>query len=130
MIITRAFAALAVILVCAAAITWLQVFLSKRDGKWPGLILPILSFLISLSILLAGILFSVATVEETVMVNGEIINQHIHHTADASAIVTRSIFLFFICNIPTIVLLAIYAACRSKRERQRALEKMAVHDLE
>jgi len=33
-------------------------------------------------------------------------------------------------NIPTAVLLAIYAAYRSKRSKQRNLEKMSIQDLE
>lgn len=26
----------------------LQIFLARRDGKWPGLVLPLLTFLLSL----------------------------------------------------------------------------------
>ena len=33
----------------------LQVFLSKRESKWPGLILPLLSFLCSLVMALSAV---------------------------------------------------------------------------
>ena len=36
---------------------------------------------------------------------------------------------FITANIPTIVLLAIYFACREKRKRRRELEKMKLQDL-
>ena len=36
------------VLVFVAGGILLQIFLSKREGKWPGLILPLLSFLYSL----------------------------------------------------------------------------------
>ena len=32
-------------------------------------------------------------------------------------------------NIPTVVLLAIYAACREKRRKNSEMDKMDIHDL-
>jgi len=91
---------------CAGAIV-LQFFLSKKESKWAGLILPITTFVISLIYV-----FNVANIGEQ------------------STVIMTVIFTFLLCNIPTAVLLAIYTACRGKRKRQRALEKMSVQDLE
>ena len=35
-------------LVVVGGVVWLQIYLSKRESRWPGLILPLLSFLYSL----------------------------------------------------------------------------------
>ena len=58
----------------------LQVFLSHRASRWPGLVLP------AVSCLLLG-------------------------------------------NIPTLVLLAVYAACREVRTRRSEVEKLNIQDL-
>ena len=124
---------LLVFLACCAGVIVLQVFLSKKENKWLGLILPIISFGISLLVVL-GILFFTATTTSTpmLMVNGEIVEQAVTVTQRVStgAIIAYSLFIFLLWNIPTGVLLAIYSACRSKQNKQRALEKMSVQDLE
>ena len=86
---------------------WLQIFLSKKESKWAGLILPIVSFCISLIFVL-----------------------NVANIGEPSAVIVTIITAFLLCNIPTAVLLAIYAACRGKRKKQRALDKMSVQDLE
>jgi hypothetical protein len=85
----------------------LQIFLSKKESKWAGLILPIISFCISL-----------ISVLNVAFVN------------DVSTVIATIVSTLLLGNIPTLVLLAIYAACRSKRNKQRALDKMSVQDLE
>ena len=97
------------LLVIFAGIIVLQVFLSKKESKWLGLILPIISFGISLFATLGLLFFSIG---------------------DISAIIASAILTFLFCNIPTGILLAIYGGCRSKRNKQRALEKMSAQDLE
>ncbi len=83
----------------------LQVFLSKREGRWPGLILPLLTFLYSLlmvfNVQATGDGFPWGPVFASLMVG----------------------------NIPTAILLAIYAACREKRRRNDAVDKMNIQDL-
>lgn len=87
----------------------LQVFLSKRESRWPGLLLPFICFLYSILMLL-----SIAVYQG--MKTGEI----------AAFIV--SILLF--ANIPTSILLAIYFAIRKERGTKKAIEKMNIQDLE
>lgn len=84
----------------------LQVFLSRRIAKWPGLILPIITFLYSLLIQLA-----------------------IVPTSDWKSTVFLVLYAFFIANIPTAVFLAIYFACRKKMRQKKDLEKMEIQDL-
>jgi len=115
--------------VCAGVII-LQVYLSKKENKWLGLILPFISFGISLMALLGVLLYSAATGTSTLISNGEIIEQTTTQIASASSIIFSAIYIFVLYNIPTGILLAIYASCRGKRNRQRALEKMSVQDLE
>ena len=50
--ITTIIVALCSILPFLIGLVVLQVFLSKRESKWPGLILPLLSLLISLLLVL------------------------------------------------------------------------------
>ena len=83
----------------------LQIFLSKRESKWPGLILPLLTFLYSLLMACSAVAY-----------NGEI----------PWGPILASLLLG---NIPTVILLAIYSACREKRRKRGELDKMQIKDL-
>ena len=83
----------------------LQIFLSKRESKWPGLILPLLSFLYSLVMALSAVAY-----------NGGI----------PWGPILASLILG---NIPTVILLAIYFACREKFRKRSELDKMHINDL-
>lgn len=69
------------------AIICLQIYLSKKESKWPGLILPIISVLISIFLVLNISLF------------GNESSWQIIYTLCISVLIT---------NIPTAVFLAIY----------------------
>jgi len=73
----------------------LQIFLSKRECRWPGLVLPLLSFLYSLVMVLS------VTAYDGGISWGPIL---------ASLILG---------NIPTVILLTIYAACREAQRKKR-----------
>jgi len=79
----------------------LQVFLSKKESKVAGLILPMITFAYSLLIL-----FSV--------IGG----------------IGEALSAFFFANLPTAVLLMIYFSCRGKIKKDKELEKMTIKDLE
>jgi hypothetical protein len=119
-----------IILVAGAAIIALQVLLAQKGGKWAGLVLPIISFGISLLAVLAVLLLSVNTATMTTTINGEIVEQTTQQIAGVSSIIGSAIIIFVLCNIPTAILLAIYVACSGKRNRQRSLERMSAQDLE
>ncbi len=84
----------------------LQIFLSRRESRWPGLILPLMTFLCSL----LGPL----------------------NVADTGS-VSRNVLLVAVTllagNIPTLVLLAIYWAAREKYRVRDQMEKMGKQDI-
>ena len=87
----------------------LQVFLSRRESPWPGLVLPGLSLLLSLIPLL---------------------NVAVLPGSGAGNVLTALLLVFLLYNIPTLVLLVIYFACRERYRRRREIDKMNAQDLE
>ena len=82
----------------------LQIFLSRRNSRWPGLILPLLSFLYSLVVML--------------------------NVSAADGIPWGALLAAFVTgNIPTAVLLAIYWAAREKLRVKAQIDKMNLDDL-
>ena len=100
--ITTIIVALCSILPFLIGLVVLQVFLSKRESKWPGLILPLLSFLYSLVMALSAVAY-----------NGGI----------PWGPILASLILG---NIPTVILLAIYFACREKFRKRSELDKITL----
>lgn len=82
----------------AIGVILLQIFLSKRDSKLSGLVLPIIAFFFALMYPL------------NMAVPSEGVN---------ASFVLQMIFAWLIGNIPTIVLLAIYFGCRKKQYHQK-----------
>lgn len=87
----------------------LQIFLSKRESKWPGLILPILCFLFSF----LSPMFMVMPPEGT-----------------TGNYVLEMVVAFLLGNIPTAILLIIYLVCRGKQQRRKQSEKMNTQNLQ
>jgi hypothetical protein len=92
-------------LVILVGVILLQIYLSKKESKWPGLVLPIISFLVSFIYPLNMAIPSVG------------------------GYIFALILGWLIANIPTIVLLTIYFACRGKQRRNKQLDKMNIQDL-
>ena len=86
----------------------LQIFLSRRESPWPGLVLPGVSLLLSL-IPLLNVAVPMAGVGEVFL---------------------TLLMVFLLYNLPTAVLLAIYFACRGKFRRKREMDRMNAQDLE
>lgn len=76
-----------------------QIFLSRAESKWFGLILPILSFLGSLVLVL--------------------------NAADQGGAVSG----FLVGNIGTVLYLVIYAVIRGKKKKNKQLDQMKIKDL-
>ncbi len=91
-----------------AIVILLQIYLSQRESKWPGLVLPIISFLFGLLSL------NMAAPPDGVTVG----------------FVFQVLLEWILGNIPTIVLLAIYFGCRSKHRRKKQIDKMNIQDLD
>lgn len=104
----RIWFALVLLLVLLVGAILLQIYLSKRESKWPGLILPALCFLY-------GLLYP--------------LNMTAPDKGISVSFVLQMIAVWLLGNIPTIVLLAIYFVCREKGRRGRQLDKMNIHDL-
>ena len=85
---------------------FLQIFLSRRESRWPGLVLPLLTFLLSLLNVL-----------------------NIADTGSVSENVLLVLVTVLIGNSPTLVLLAIYWAAREKRRIRAQMDKMNIDDL-
>ena len=85
---------------------FLQIFLSKRESRWPGLVLPLLAFLQSL-LLPLNLLDSGSVSQNILMV----------------------LVTLLAGNIPTRVLLATYWAVRDKRRVRDQLDKMKIDEL-
>lgn len=92
-----------------AIVILLQIYLSKRASKWPGLVLPIMAFLF-------GLLFPLNMVAPS---DGVTVG-----------FVFQMLLVWLLGNIPTIVLLAIYFGCRSKQRRNSQIDKMNIQDLD
>ncbi|MCL2851974.1 MAG: hypothetical protein FWE20_02930 [Defluviitaleaceae bacterium] len=103
----------------------LQVFLSKTESKWTGLIMPAIMFGISLIASFQFMLRLINTRSFTGMINGVFIE----HTTSMSSIIGQTVLIFVLCNIATGILIAVYTIFRRKRNRQDALEMMSVQDL-
>ena len=97
---------LVILLVLIVGSIFLQIFLSKRESRWPGLVLPGISFLWSLVYLV-----------------------NLVDTGSVLQNILTALLTMLVTNIPTLVLLAIYVACREKRRRRREIDKMNIDDL-
>lgn len=92
-----------------AGVVCLQIFLSKKESRWPGLIIPIISFLF-------GLLYP--------------LNLAAPPWGMTAGFAVKMIIVWLLGNIPTIIFLAIYFSCRGKQRRSRQLEKMNIQDLD
>lgn len=73
------------------AIIFLQILLSKRESKWEGLVIPIISFGLSIIWILG-----------------------IPNYLSLSGLGYKVIFVFLLTNIPTVIFLTIYFIYRKK----------------
>ena len=112
---------------------FLQIYLSKKENKWYGLILPLATLAISLMAVMGMAAF--VEVGQTTMsqyIDGALVATIIDEGGNREAIpgaMGGIIYTFILLNIPTVILLAIYKAVRSKQNRRRDVEKMSVQDL-
>lgn len=113
---------------------WLQIFLSKNRNKWLGLIIPLICFMFSITTVLSLVMFTnmeSTLVTETingVVVTDEVITLQSEKPSMISMLATATP-VFIISNIPTVIFLAIYFACREKWKLRNELDKMNVQDL-
>jgi hypothetical protein len=103
----------------------LQVFLSKSEQRWPGLIMPIVwigfSLITPIRILVAG--------PDARSFIGSINGVDVLHTPTMASIIGEASLMFILLNIVTGILVAIYLICKRRQGKERALLKMSVQDL-
>lgn len=90
-------------------IFFLQIFLSTKENKKLGLILPGINFVISILISLIYLLNAL--------------------TLDVSIFIGISI-VFIAYNVPTVILIAIYYTYRNKYKKKYEIDKMNIQDLD
>jgi len=114
----------------------LEVWLSRRKSRWPGLIMPAITFMVSLFLALGVMLFSVGGAATEVQVvdeeTGEVVYQE--QTVETEQDWTLGDaaqlgLVLLVGNIPTFVLLGAYYIGREKLRREKLLEKMNIQDL-
>ena len=114
----------------------LEVWLSRRKSRWPGLILPAVTLVLSLLMVLGFVAFSRggATAEMQVIdqETGEIVYQEQTVETEPDWTLGDAAQLgvvLLVGNIPTFVLLGTYYIGREKLRREKMLEKMNIQDL-
>ncbi|OUQ78205.1 hypothetical protein [Flavonifractor sp. An100] len=129
--------AIFIMLVPIALLVVVQVWLSKK-GKWLGLILPVLSFLMSLLLVFGMTAFQLGGTGGSTLVvtdeHGQVIQEEHreeeHHISLTPGAVGAIAGVFFVSNIPTIVFGGIWLHYKNRRDFQDDLKKMKIEDLE
>lgn len=124
-----------VLLLLLAGSIWLQIFLSKMKNKWLGLIIPLICFMFSLLIIFSLSMYTNTQITSaTKTINGVVVaDKGFTPQSEKPSMVSMLaavIPLFLILNIPTLVFIVIYYACREKFKLRNELDKMNVQDLE
>lgn len=126
-------------LLILSLVIFIQLKLSRSENKFLGLILPIISFLFSLSMIIGWSSFTdtgmiteqVTTVNEE---TGEVIEETeevVHQSKEkmTTADFLEIGYLTLISNIPTIILSGLYLSERNKMNMRKEIEKMKIDDL-
>lgn len=100
-------------------VIFIQLKLSRNENKYLGLILPILSFLTSLTIIFGMVSF-ITLISSTNGVS-EVVNSNAEYLG--------VFFTFLVSNIPTIILGTIYYSERNNIKLNKSMEKMKIRDL-
>ena len=120
---TRTLFSIIIFLIVIIGIAVLQIFMSKKQSKWLGLILPAITVLFSIVVVLG---LASYTILFTVQSGKTILNAV--QIPKVSFLLT-ALYVFALYNIPTAILIGIYYACREKIKKNREIEKMNVQDL-
>ncbi|MCR4436124.1 MAG: hypothetical protein QHH06_10125 [Clostridiales bacterium] len=121
---TRTLFSIIIFLIVIIGIIALQIFMSKKQSKWLGLILPVITVLFSIMVVLGLVSYTTLFTEQS----GKTILNAVQ--IPKVSIFLTALYVFVLYNIPTAILLGIYYACREKIKKNREIEKMNVQDLE
>lgn len=115
-----------------ALLVALQVFLCRR-GRKLGLILPVLSFVLTSVALINCVTPAAAATMTTVDENGQMVEEVIPQPdfyPPTGGEIAALIALFLTCNIPTAAFGGIWLYYKNRRDFQDGLRKMNIQDLE
>lgn len=102
---------LPIIIAMIIGLTFLQIYLSKKNSKIPGLIIPVIIFILS-------VIYSVPNFKSAF---------HISYSPGAFF---ASLIILLIYNVFTIIYILIYLHFRNKINKASEINKMNVQDLE
>ena len=111
-----------ILLLVSVGVIALEVYLSRRKSKLPGLVLPAITFSGELFILLNVVTNVVMTSAADNAVGGV-------DSYDVFVTVLNTVLTLLVISMPTIVLLVIYFLCRRGMNRKKQIEKMNIQDL-
>lgn len=111
-----------ILLLVSVGVIALEVYLSRRESKVPGLVLPAITFSGELFILLNVVTNVVMTSAADNAVGGV-------DSYDVFVTVVNTVLTLLVISMPTIVLLVIYFLCRRGMNRKKQIEKMNIQDL-
>lgn len=115
-----------ILLFLFGAIIAMQSFLCSKKSRWLGLILPLLTFCISLMALLGVVtsyhLGSVQIESQTITEDGVVTKQISEQPIESNAFdIIQStfvvVYIFVIYNIPTVILLLVYRGSRKSLKK-------------
>ncbi|MEG0692976.1 MAG: hypothetical protein RR444_07825 [Oscillospiraceae bacterium] len=107
----------------------LQIFLSKKQSRWLGLIIPIIFFSYSVMTVVSTVAYTTVTEKSSISTdNGVVIEEHItlgetKPVSDILSILVGATSIFAVYNIPTLIFLAIYFSCKKRYKRAVSLRK-------
>lgn len=123
------------IIVILCGVIWLQVFLSKKQNKRLGLILPTISILLSLLTVIGFSTYNTKTSTNSATYDelGNVIESKVNIAKDSkvntTSLITGDVIIFLVNNIPTVILLCIYFGLREQKTVDKSIEKMKIKDL-
>ena len=115
-----------------ALLVVLQVFLCRKSRKL-GLILPVLSFVLTSVALINCVTPAAAATMTTVDENGQMVEEVLPQPdfyPPTGGEIAALIALFLTCNIPTAAFGGIWLYYKNRRDFQDGLRKMNIQDLE
>lgn len=124
------FVYLGVVILVFGGIIALQVYLSGKRNKWLGLIIPIISLILSIGAVALTPSNNYKKVVSTKTSNGQIVSETVEtNDNNGAGEIVRVLTQLGLANIPTIIYMGIYFGRREKFRSEKDMDKMKVQDL-
>lgn len=129
---------LLIMLGCFVGLIVLQVKLSKKQSPWPGLILPIISFLFALVVAFGFAAYSFVTSESVTVMEGDAQQEVYFEQVEGETFVQSEAVgvsaVGFVAPLvmhllPCVVYLLIFFSCHPFKNKRAELDRMSISDL-